>query len=138
MNIHPPINALATALPPAQMVGRFTFSTLHVCVGVDVSECVPLLWIVILTMASSSEISTVSYTQSGYGHLCLGIVVNSENEIYCFSYLSSKSNMAATSLVAGSAIFMVYRMLQTTVVFLTAPLECHFSIIDNNTSISPV
>ena len=66
------------------MLGRFTFSTLHVCGGADVSVCVPLLWIVIMTMASSSEISSVSYMQSGYGHLCLGIVVNSEREIYCF------------------------------------------------------
>jgi hypothetical protein len=76
-----------------------------------VSVCVPLLWIVIMTMGSSSEISSVSYMQSGYGHLCLGIVVNFEKEIYCFSYLSSKSNMAATSLVAGSVVFMLYWVL---------------------------
>ena len=36
--------------------------------------CTPLLWTVIMTTASSSEISSVSYVQSGNGHLCLGIV----------------------------------------------------------------
>ena len=57
------------------MVGRFTFCTLHDCVVVVVVlVCTPLLWTVIMTTASSSEISSVSYVQSGNGHLCLGIV----------------------------------------------------------------
>ena len=57
------------------MVWRFTFSTLHDCVVAVVLACTPLLWTYIMTMASSSEIYSVSYVQLGNGHLCLGIVV---------------------------------------------------------------
>ena len=84
------------------MVGRFTFSTLHDCVVVVVVlVCTPLLWTVIMTTASSSEISSVSYVQSGNGHLCLGIVPGFVGVGYFFydnviSYpFASGSNMAA-------------------------------------------